>query len=279
MAPQPVHVHVTRKQLDEQIVTLDLAGQSVCLHASLRSFGHVDGGPDTIIDAFLDAGCTLLVPTFTGAKLEVSPPENQLIQRNGWDVIAAESLPGRSDVVYSPHLDLIDNEMGKIPAAVLRRPERVRGNHPHNSFTAIGPKAELLMDEQDWDDVYAPLRELTKHRGYVLMAGVGLNRMTILHFAEALSGRRLFRRWATASDGSAMAVPVGSCSEGFPNLEYSLGILARESMVGASNWRMFPAAETVTTSAAMIRNEPGITHCGDAGCLRCPDAIAGGPLL
>ncbi len=270
---------VTSPELKLAIEHLEIAGSPVCLHASLKSFGHVEGGADAVIDAFLAAGCTLLVPTFTEMQLEVLPGPDQMIERNGWDVIEAQSLPERTETVFSSDLNLIDDRMGQIPRAVLRRPERVRGNHPHNSFAAIGPQAQLLNEEQAWDDVYAPLRELTRQRGFVLLAGVGLNRMTILHFAEVLAGRRLFRRWATGTDGSAVAVPVGSCSEGFPNLEPVLGMLARETTVGTSLWRLFPAAETVTTSAALIRTEPEITHCGNPECVRCPHAIAGGPKL
>jgi aminoglycoside 3-N-acetyltransferase len=270
---------VTRAALTEHIAALELSGKPVCLHASLKSFGVVEGGADTIIDAFLDADCTLMVPTFTGIQLEVYPEPNQMIERNGWNVAEAESWPPRTDVVFSPELDIVDARMGSIPSAMLRRPERVRGNHPHNSFTAVGPKAQRLLAEQAWDDVYAPLRELTKQHGNVVLAGVGLNRLTILHFAETLAGRRLFRRWATGDDGHPAAVQVGSCSEGFPNLEGALGMLTTEQMVGHSLWRVFPAAETVTTSAAIIRNEPEITHCGDPECVRCSHAVAGGPRI
>jgi aminoglycoside 3-N-acetyltransferase len=273
-------IPITRSDLDRGIERLGLSGQVACLHSSLKSFGYVDGGADAIVDAFLDAGCTLLVPTFTGTRFEVRPPADQVIERNGWSSTEVSALPERTDVVFTPDLDLIDTrEMGQIATSVLRRPGRVRGNHPHNSFTALGPRASMLVRDQAWDDVYAPLREITKQRGSIVMAGVGLNRMTLLHFSETLSGRRLFRRWATGADGTAIPVPIGSCSEGFPNLESAIGTLSTQAMVGHSAWRVFPATETVTTSAAIIRNEPGITHCGSEECLRCPDAIAGGPII
>jgi aminoglycoside 3-N-acetyltransferase len=270
---------VTQQEIQQAIEELGIAGASVCLHASLSSFGQVDGGADAVIDAFLESGCTLLVPVFSSTCFEVQPEPEQLIERNGWDVIEAERFPRRTDTVYSSATNAIDPDMGAIPAALLQRPERLRGDHPLNSFAALGPKAKELIEEQAWNDVYAPLRELTKQNGYVVLAGVGLNRMTILHLAETLAGRRLFRRWATGPDGSAVAVPIGGCSEGFPNLGNVLGLLANEVMVGSSQWRVFPSAESVTTAAAMIRTEPGITHCGDPECLRCPHAVAGGPRL
>jgi aminoglycoside N3'-acetyltransferase len=269
---------VTQQDIQHAIEQLGLSGHPVCLHASLSSFGHIEDGADTVIDAFLESDCTLLVPTFSSTHFEVQPEPGQLFERNGWDVIEAENLPRKTGTVYSPTTNVLDPDMGAIPAALLQRKDRLRGNHPLNSFAAIGPRARNLIEEQSWTDVYAPLRELTKLNGFVVLAGVGLNRMTILHLAETLAGRRLFRRWATGLDGAATAVPIGGCSEGFPNLENVLGLLARETTVGGSKWRAFPSAESVTTVAAVIRTDPGVTHCGDPECLRCPHAVAGGPL-
>ena len=55
---QPVSAHgmmgdvaVTRDELDAAIGELGLPGRVVCVHSSLRSFGTVDGGADTVIDA------------------------------------------------------------------------------------------------------------------------------------------------------------------------------------------------------------------------------------
>ena len=39
--------------------------------------------------------------------------------------------------------------------------------------------------------------------------------MTAIHLAEQQSGRRLFLRWAKATDGQVSMFEVGSCSEGF----------------------------------------------------------------
>lgn len=270
---------VTKQDIQQAIEELEIRGHSVCLHSSLSSIGNVEGGANAVVDAFLESGCTLLVPAFTGGHFEVHPDEDQLLQQNGWDVIEAQKLPRRTETVFTPDLNVVDDNMGAVPKAVLERPERLRGDHPLNSFAALGPKATDLIEEQSWSDVYAPLRELTKQNGFVVLAGLGLDKMTIIHLAETLAGRRLSRRWATGPDGSAVPVPVGTCSDGFPNLENVLGLLATETQVGNSRWRAFPSAETVTTTAAMIRSQPEITHCGDTECIRCPHAIAGGPIL
>src|ERR1022692_4371415 len=60
-----------------------IENRAVCLHSSLRSPGHVDGGTATVVDAFLDAGATLLVPTFGGSRYAVPAPPDLRPPRNG----------------------------------------------------------------------------------------------------------------------------------------------------------------------------------------------------
>ena len=267
---------VTRDDLQDGIRALGLVDATVCVHSSLSSFGHVDGGADAVVDAFLAEGCTLMVPTFSAPSFVLAPPPDMRPERNGIDYDVPHESPGR-DKVYSPDGNEISRGMGAIPAAVLARAERLRGDNPLCSFAALGPRADLV-DEQRPLEVYAPLRILAARDGFVVLIGVGLERMTLLHLAEERAGRTLFRRWANGPDGLPMEVEVGSCSDGFGDLEPVIGPLAREHMVGESRWRAFPARATLDAAAEAIRERPEITHCGRADCLRCADAVAGGRL-
>jgi len=65
---------VDKKILLEAINRLGIDGKPVCIHSSLKSFGYVDGGAETIIQAFLYAGGFVFVPTFT-YMYEVYPPQ------------------------------------------------------------------------------------------------------------------------------------------------------------------------------------------------------------
>jgi aminoglycoside 3-N-acetyltransferase len=268
---------VGRVDIREAIQALGLAEQPVCVHCSLSSFGHVSGGADALIDAFVDEGCTVLVPTFSGGIFGLAPPEGMRPARNGIEYETAQPSPG-AERVFTPESNEVGASMGAFPAALLARPDRARGAHPLNSFAALGPQAESLVAGQRPLDVYAPLRILAARGGFVLLIGVGLDRMTLLHLAEEKAGRALFRRWANAPDGRPQEVEIGSCSNGFGNLESALAPLVRETRVGASAWQAFPARETLAAAQAAIRSRPDITHCGAADCLRCRDAVAGGPL-
>jgi len=271
-------VTVTRKSISEALSTVGLAGRPVCVHSSLRSFGHVEGRPRTVIDGMLDAGCTVVVPTFSSV-FEVAPPIAQRIPRNGIDYDAYFASRPASDAVYSPDSEEIDRYMGVVPKAVLAMEGRVRGPHPLNSFTAVGPLAEDLIDGQTAMGVYAPLKRVSELGGMFALMGARLTSMTALHLAEEMAGRTLFRRWARGPSGSLVQVATGSCSSGFNRLDATLLGIERQTLVGSSRWRVFPAGQMLRLASDTIRGDPMITHCGQKSCPVCPDAVAGGPIV
>lgn len=207
---------VTARDVAAGLRRLDLAGKPVCLHSSLSSFGTVVGGADSVVDAFVAEHCILLVPSYSWG-FAVAPTEGLRPSRNGWDYEQPRVVEA-TQTTYTPETTEIDREMGAIPAAVVVRPGRARGNHPLCSFTALGPRAAEAVAAQTWDDPYAPLKWLTDNDGVVLLAGVGLRSMTFVHYAEQLAGRALFRRWVIDEYGVTRMVPVGGCSNGFEGL-------------------------------------------------------------
>ena len=269
---------VTGQDIRQALRGLGLPGQAVCLHSSVRSFGQMVGGAEAVIRAFLDEECTVLVPTFSSV-FEIVPPQHLQFERNGWDYNAPPAPRHGPERVYTPEEPDIDRYMGAIPAAVVTWPGRVRGEHPLDSFTAVGPRATELIAGQTPLDVYAPLTALIRMNGFALLMGVGLERLTLLHLAEKEAGRTLFRRWAKDQHGRPIAVEVGGCSEGFGKLEPQLHDIVRRVSVGQSLWTLLPASQTVAHAAAAIRADPRITHCGVGSCERCNDAVEGGPVL
>lgn len=221
-----------------------------------------------------------MAPTFSAiyAALPPADPAGRPA-RNGWDYAAGAVPEPHGTRVFTPGSNLVNKGMGVIPATLLQRPGRVRGNHPLNSFTALGPLAEELVREQAPLDVYAPLRALAQLNGDVLLMGVGLDKLVLLHLAEAIAGRNLFRRWYRDAGGTVRQAEVGSCSQGFGQFSRALAPLFQVDGVGESSWLIASAADVLVAAAAAIRRDPEVTHCGDSACLRCEDAVAGGPLL
>ena len=95
-------------------------GAVVYVHSSLSSMGYVQGGADTVIDAFLNAvgpEGTLCVPTIVYAGRGPRPP---------------------FDVARTP------SEVGRITETLRLRPEARRSDNPTHSVAAIGPQADEI---------------------------------------------------------------------------------------------------------------------------------------
>lgn len=232
-----------------------------------------------MVDAFLVEGCTLLVPTFTYDYGLVSQP-GMRPERNGWKYNTSweKEQPAHSRIFLSSWNE-IHESMGAIPKAVLQISGRARGSHPLCSFSAVGPLAVNLVAEQTLMDVNSPLKKISENAGEVVLIGVGLNRMTLLHFAEEAAGRNMFIRWANDQNGRLSTCNTGGCSDGFGKLEPCILPVKREIRVGKSIWSIFPGRETLDLASRTIKDNPEITHCGNLNCDRCNDAVKGGPVL
>jgi len=269
---------VVQRDIQHSIRSLGLSGHPICLHSSLRSFGQVEGGAEVVVAAFLQEQCTLLVPTFSWT-FAVPPPLHLRPPRNGWNYPAFSIPTPGSGGIYRPACPDIDREMGAIPVTVVGWPKRARGNHPLCSFAAVGPLAGAIIADQSPLDVFAPLSALAQRDGTVLLAGVGLDKMTLLHLAEKVAGRTPFRRWAHDCHGQPMTVEVGSCSNGFANFEPYLQAVLTSTLVGQSEWKAYPARQALHDATVAIQANPSVTHCSEQTCERCNDAVAGGPIL
>jgi Aminoglycoside 3-N-acetyltransferase len=266
--------------LAEAVGELVPPDRPLMVHASLRSFAApIAGGADTLLNVLLARGRTVVVPAFTEPQFGLAAPATLRPARNGIDYTALPAVPPLPEgATYAADCGLINPGLGVLPAALIRRAGAVRGEHPLNSFAALGPLADELIAAQSPADVYGPIRELAARAGLILLIGVGLNRMTALHLAEQQSGRRLFLRWARGADGQPSMFEVGSCSEGFPRLEPALHPHARTAVVGGSRWRAYPARQTLAAATTAITEDQGITRCASNDCLLCRDSIAGGPI-
>lgn len=280
---------VSSDDLKQGIETLGLQGKIVCLHSSLRSFGSHGleargnvSAAEMVIEAFLAAGCTLVVPTFT-RWFEVMPPPAGRYERNGLHADDERIYEYYQIVLnqwdlqcYTPTLVLMSmKDMGILPATLVRMDGRARGDHPLISFTAVGAQAASVISHQSLQHPY----RLFDVVDVVLLMGTPLRRMSLLHYAEQRAGRNLFRRWVNTCAGAVVDVPIGGCSEGFDKLEAALAPHGQEVFIGTSRWRAFPTQAALRAAADAVRANPTITHCGDSKCARCNDAVQGGPVM
>ena len=231
-----------------------------------------------MLDVFLEHGCTVIVPTFS--RVYTIPPEpERRLERNYPDDNKFDNPPPGRNMVYTCDSQEIDNVMGAIPAALLAVRGRFRGYHPMCSFAAVGPLAQDLVACQSPQDVYGPVRELSRMGGRILLMGVGLERVTALHYAEQMAGRKLFRKWANGLDGEPIPSAVGGQSHGFEKLNHILSSEESQLAMGQGLWRAFPVEGLLKHASNAIREDPMATHCGQSDCRPCNEAMAGGPVI
>jgi len=269
------HAVVTVSDMSRALANPGLSGRAVCVHSSLRSLGAGSIDAAGVVEAFLRQRCTVLVPTFSW-DFATNPPPGRRPARNGCDYDHLHKAPAGAARMYEPEVADVDADMGVLARTILKMPGHLRSGHPLCSFAAVGPLAGDLIPQGRNMDLCAPLNNLCEADGSVLLIGVDLRSMTLIHVAEKLAGRRLFRRWARAAQG-VVEVEVGGCSNGFTNLEPALRPYARREAVGSSFLTEFVGREALHAASAAIRADRSITHCGDSFCGRCNDAVRGGP--
>jgi aminoglycoside 3-N-acetyltransferase len=160
--------YVTQSMIEAGFKELGIKeGDIVIAHSSLKSFGYVEGGADSVIDAFLNivgSSGTACVPTLTYGPYS---PENP---------------PPPFDPHKNPCI------VGTIPETFRKRHEAIRSLHPTHSIACIGAKAKELTEGHEYSETpigpKSPWGKIADHHGYVLMIGCGTGPLTMSHGAE-----------------------------------------------------------------------------------------------
>lgn len=162
---------VTRSEIVKGLRELGIEkGDQVLVHSSLSSFGYVEGGAASVIEALLEAvgtGGTVLAPTLTGKPSD------------------GPDCPPCFDVRSSPAWT------GRIPETMRNWPGAVRSLHPTHSVVALGPQARSLTagHEECWTPCGegSPWVKLARLGGKLVFLGVTLDCNTTFHAAEELA--------------------------------------------------------------------------------------------
>ncbi len=143
---------------------------TVMVHSSLRSFGWINGGAQTVIEALVQS---------------VGPEGNVMMTTLTGSPALNVKNPPRFDVRQTPCWT------GRIPEAFRQRPDALRSLHPTHSVAIIGPqKHELALDHQLSPTPCGketPYFRLAERDGYVLLFGVDLESVTLFHTVEELA--------------------------------------------------------------------------------------------
>jgi aminoglycoside 3-N-acetyltransferase len=247
---------------------LRLAGSPVIIHSSLKSFGQVEGGAWTVVNALVAVFDTMIVPTFTYKTMIIPPsgPENNAIkygefqEQNQMAEFFTQRMPA-------------DPSMGIIPEMFRKHPRVKRSTHPIQSFA--GFNAEGILAAQTMDNHLAPIGELEKTDGWVVLMGVNHTVNTSIHYVEKLAGRRQFLRWALTPKGVVECPGFPGDSAGFQAVAPDLEKFTRKVQIGDANVQAVPLKMLFKVVMARIKKDPLALLCQQEDCERC-NAIRNG---
>lgn len=159
-------------------------GDAVIVHTSLGKIGYVCGGAQAVIEALtgvVGEDGTIMMPTQSWKNLDPETGVHWDADKADWDGIR-ENWPAY-DKALTP-----TNTMGAVAEMFRSWPGVVRSDHPARSFSAWGKYAEYLTQNHDLSDIFgdtSPLGKFYELDGKVLLIGVGHDKNTSIHLADA----------------------------------------------------------------------------------------------
>lgn len=234
-------------------------GDWVMVHSSMKAIGWVEGGPEAVIGALVDA---------------VGP-----------DGLVMMPLLNRP----RDFVDLSEEPtfLGLLPETFRRFPGVVRSPHPTHSMGVHGPKAREVAESHrnaTFVGRGSPLHVLARKPGWVLHIGTDFSTSTILHLAEALAevpyldvayagyDRVLTAR---ATDGTIVRsdgreVPGDSAMFTLVQEEMDRRDLLNKGPVGNAPSLLARADLILDVAVPMMREDPGRFLCNYDDCTVCP---------
>lgn len=146
-------------------------GTDVLVHSSFKALGPVEGGPQTVVDALIEA---------------VSPGGCAMFPTHTWEGNDPEHL-ARFDV-----RNTASRAVGIIPETARLTPGGVRSLHPTHSVVVHGLRAEWYAEGHEdcptQTGAGSPYDKLAASGGHILLLGVDHERNTSFHSVEEILG-------------------------------------------------------------------------------------------
>ncbi|PKM86619.1 MAG: AAC(3) family N-acetyltransferase [Firmicutes bacterium HGW-Firmicutes-10] len=202
LSSNEIRAVITRQQIIDQLRANGISeGMTLMVHSSLRAFGYVCGGAQTVVDALLEAvgyEGTIVVSMQSGDNSEPSYWQNPPVAIEFFDIIR-KSHPS----FHINHSDV--SKMGAISKSIRHREGSVMTHHPAVAFCAMGKYARFICRHHELDfplSKESPLGACYDLKAHVLLLGVGYDSCTALHLAESISSRRAVILQGGAVEGS-----------------------------------------------------------------------------
>jgi aminoglycoside 3-N-acetyltransferase len=241
---------------------LGLFEKPVIVHASLKAFGHIQGGADVMLRALQESTAGIVVPTFT-YKTMVTPALGP--SHNGLSYGNDQNLNSMAEFFK---LDMpADRMMGMFPETLRTHPNARRTAHPILSFAGIN--ADTALSAQTLFDPLAPIRTLAEQDGWILLLGVDHTVNTSIHYGEKLAGRRQFTRWALTHARMVECAGFPGDSSGFNVIAPDIERDTRFLQIGTAMVQAMPLKRLLEVVQARLKRNPLDLLCEREDCERC----------
>jgi aminoglycoside N3'-acetyltransferase len=248
---------ISRSALVDQLHTLGVRpGGVVVVHSSYRTLRPVEGGPQGVVDALIEA-----------------------VGETG--TIVMPSWPGDDDQPFDPQAPAA-KDLGVIADTFWRQPAAVRSNQPF-AFAALGPHAERITSDPLPIPPHRPesaVGRVWELDGQILLLGSGHDGNTTIHLAEVMSGvpYGVPKHVTHMHDGRPVRIDYlenDHCCQRFALADEWLrerGV-QREGTVGHAHARLIRSRDLVDVVVEQLRHDPVIfLHPQGTGCGECEDA-------
>ena len=158
-------------------------GDALLVHSSLSSFGQVQGGAQTIIEALTEtvgSEGTLMMLAQSAGRFDPSEWRNPPVPEAWWQRIRLETP------LYDPRKTPTEY-VGVVSELFRTWPGSRRSEHQHSSFAAWGRRRDELLEVHRLDERFgdsSPLARFYDLDGRVLFLGTGFDTCTCFHLAE-----------------------------------------------------------------------------------------------
>ncbi len=248
--------------LKSGLAKLQLSKHLVIAHASLKTFGHIEGGAETMLDALLDSVRGIIMPTFTYKTMlnpEVGPPRNGITYGSETDL---------NKMAEAFHPDMpADKMMGMLSETLRAHPKAKRSSHPILSFAGI--RADAIINSQRMYDPLAPIGSLAEQDGWILLLGADHTVNTSIHYAEKLAGRLQFIRWALLADRVVECPGFPGDSTGFNAIAPAVEKYTRHAEIGGALIQAIHLKSLIKVVVDQIKENPFALLCQRQDCERC----------